>query len=529
MLHYGSRILKAAAVALIMSGTPALADEILDVRLGGRDIGSLDPAKTKTGDDEFVALQIFNSLVAPPRGTLNMALDQLQPQLAERWEISDDKKTWTFYLRPGVKWQKGYGEVSAEDVKFSYERQLDPDLGGVHGASFKDIDTIEVIDPLTVRFNLKQGNAFFHAQALTPGFGRFIVPKAAVEELGEDFDTNPVGSGPFEMVEYQPQEGITLKAHEDYFLGRPPMEELHFHYIPDNNAATIAFIGGELDLTSGQRTPEWVDQVTKAVPDAQLIALSPGSLQFLHLNMTVPPLDDVRVRKALAYGIDRSAWAKVFGEISGPLETIVPQSFYGAIPLDMVPEDLRYEYNPEKARELLAEAGFPDGFSIDAIISERDDYLTNMLMVQDMVRAIGVEINLQVSDHATYHANLREDRGTIVELSTGIAPSAPAVINEFLHSAAAVGKPSALRNFSHYGDVGGSVDELVEAAVSETDTQKQLELLYEAQLQILRDVPVIPKQTARLISVVQGEIDLGYEPVGGFGQHEFATARRVEN
>ncbi|WGF87825.1 ABC transporter substrate-binding protein [Marinivivus vitaminiproducens] len=514
-----------AAIAATLS-VPVSADE-LNLRLGARDIGSLDPALTKTGDDETVVLQIFNALVAPPRGTLDLTIENLQPQLAESWEISDDKRTWTFHLRPGVMWQKGYGEVSAEDVKFSYERQMDPALGGVHGASFKDIGSIDVVDPLTVRFNLKQGNSFFHGQALTPGVGRFIVPKRAVEELGDRFGTNPVGSGPFEMVEYRPQDGITLKANEDYFLGRPPMDELKFHYIPDNNAATIAFIGGELDATGGERTPEWVEQVTQTVPDARLISIAPGSLQFLHLNLTVEPLDDLKVRQALAYGIDRDVWGQVFGVLSGEFETIVPQSFYGAIPIDMVPKELQYNYDPEKAKTLLAEAGFPDGFAIDAIISERNDYLTNMLMVQDMLRKIGVEINLQVQDHATYHANIREDKGTIVELSTGLAPSAPAVINEFLSEAAAVGKPSALRNFSHYGAVGGNVDDLVAQAVAETVPEKQLELLYEAQLQIQRDVPVIPLQTAPLISVMQGDIDLGYEPVGGFGQHEYATARRT--
>jgi peptide/nickel transport system substrate-binding protein len=91
-----------------------------------------------------------------------------------------------------------------------------------------------------------------------------------------------------------------------------------------------------------------------------------------------------------------------------------------------------------------------------------------------------------------------------------------------------VGKPSALRNFSHYGEIGGNVDELVTQAVAEPDAAKQMELLTEAQLQILRDVPVLPLQTAPLLSVMQGDIDLGYEPVSGFGQHEFATARRVE-
>jgi peptide/nickel transport system substrate-binding protein len=101
------------------------------------------------------------------------------------------------------------------------------------------------------------------------------------------------------------------------------------------------------------------------------------------------------------------------------------------------------------------------------------------------------------------------------------------VINEFLHSAAAVGKPASLRNFSHYGEMGGSVDKLVEQAVGETDAKKQIELLKEAQLQILRDVPVLPLQTQPLVAAIQGDIDLGYKPVSGFGQYEYVTARRV--
>lgn len=507
----------------------ASAQEVLNIRLGARDIGAIDPALTVTGDDETVVLQIFNSLVTPPRGTMNMELDQLQPGLAERWEISEDMTTWTFYLRPGVKWHGDYGEVSAEDVKFSYERQMDSTLGGVHGASFSDIDSIEVIDDLTVRFSLRHPNSFFHASALTPGFGRFIVSKAAVEALGDDFRYAPIGSGPYEFSEYRPQEMVILRAFDDYFGGRPEIDELRMRYIPDNNAATIAFIGDELDVSSGERTPQWVTQMEQARPDANLITMLPGSLQFLHFNMKVEPLDNPLVRKAIGHAIDREAWADYYDILSGPLTAIVPEEFFGALPYDQIPVELRYSFDPDLARELLAEAGYPDGFQIQALSSERDDYLTAMLMVQDMVRDVGIDIDLRVVDHATYHANIRDDMGTIVMLSTAIAPTAPAVINEFLHSSAAVGQESALRNFSHYGNLGGSVDDLVEQAVSETDADLQRELLYEAQLQILEDIPVFPLQTAPLLSVMQGDIDLGYEPISGFGQHEFGTARRVRD
>jgi peptide/nickel transport system substrate-binding protein len=528
MLRRATLLSAAFAVPALFAGAShAQSGDTLNLRLQARDLGSIDPALTKTGDDETIVLQIFNSLVTTKRGTMDIEISQLQPELAQSWEISPDKRTWTFRLRPGVKWQKGYGEVSAEDVKFSYERQLDPALGGVHGASFKDIAAIDAIDALTVRFTLKEPNAFFHATALTPGFGRFIVPKKAVEALGERFGRAPVGSGPFEFVEYRPQESIVLRANRDYFRGTPPTETLRFRYIPADNAATIAFIGGELDQTGGPREPRWVEQIQKQRPNSVISVMQPGSLQFLHFNMKVKPLDDVRVRRAIAHAVDRRLWASVFGVVHGPLPAIVPEEFYGALKAADIPADLRYDHDLAKAKALLAEAGYPNGFTIEALSSERSDYRQNMLMVQDQVRKVGINIQLKIVDHASYHAAIRKDEGTIAMLSTAIAPTAPAVINEFLHSAAAVGKPASLRNFSHYGVLGGTVDALVDRAVGETDVARQLDLLKQAQLQILRDMPVLPLQTQPLVSAIQGNIDLGYKPSSGFGQYEYATARRV--
>ena len=353
------------------------------------------------------------------------------------------------------------------------------------------------------------------------------MPKKAVEKLGAEFERSPVGSGPFEFVEYRPQESIVLKANKDYFKGAPPTETLRFRYIAADNAATIAFIGKELDQTGGPREPRWVEQIQKARPDAVISIMQPGSLQFIHFNMKVKPLDDVRVRQAIAYAVDRKVWASVFGVVHGDLPAIVPEVFYGALKTSEIPPDLRYDFNLAKAKALLTEAGFPNGFTIEALSSERSDYKQNMLMVQDMVRKIGINIQLKIVDHASYHAAIRKDEGTIAMLSTAIAPTAPAVINEFLHSAAAVGKPASLRNFSHYGEMGGSVDKLVDQAVSETMSSKQLALLKEAQLQILKDMPVLPLQTQPLVSAIQGNIDLGYKPLSGFGQYEYATAKRV--
>ena len=114
----------------------------------------------------------------------------------------------------------------------------------------------------------------------------------------------------------------------------------------------IAFIGKELDQTGGPREPRWVEQIQKARPDAVISIMQPGSLQFLHFNMKVKPLDDVRVRKAIAYAVDRRVWKSVFGVVHGPLPAIVPEEFYGALKTSEIPAELRYDFDLAKAKAL---------------------------------------------------------------------------------------------------------------------------------------------------------------------------------
>jgi peptide/nickel transport system substrate-binding protein len=513
------------AFGLLPGLAAAQAGGILRTGLDARDVGSLDPALTKTGADEQIARQMFNSLVAPPPGTMDGSLETLRGELAERWEISPDRRTWSFWLRPGVKWHRDYGEVTAEDVKFSFERQLDRRLGGSHGSNFRDIERIETPDPLTVVIRLKESNPFFHVDALLPNFGSFIVPKRAVEELGADFARRPVGSGPFEFVSYTPQDSIVLRAFPSHFAGRPPLDEVRFRYMPDNNARTIAFIGRELESISGARDPRWVDRIRSAAPGSIVDVLMPGSLVFIYFNMSRRPFDDIRVRQAVAYALDRRLWARAFGALAGPLPGIVPEGFFGALPAEGIPAELRYVHDPDRAKRLLAEAGFPNGFQVEAIASERADYRQHMLMVQDQLRRVGIDVQLRMLDHAAYHADIRRDRGSIVLLSTGIAANAATVLGEFLSGAAVVGKPTANRNFAHYGDIGGSIDAELSAAIAAPDTARQVALLREAQVKVLRDLPVFPLMTLGLVSARQGTLDLGYRPVAGYGWYDLAKAR----
>jgi peptide/nickel transport system substrate-binding protein len=513
-----------AFFAVLSQGLAQDTQSALRIGLAGRDIGSMDPAFVVGNVDEFIARQIFNTLISPPPGTLQTTLEEIQGELAESWEISDDNKIWTFHLRRDVQWHKGYGEVTADDVKFTFDRLRDPETGAAYATNYINIDEVNVIDDYTVQFVLNEPSAFFHVTTLMPRFGPYIVPRRAVEELGENFALNPVGSGAFQFGSYQPQDHVVVTAFEDYFRGEPPINQVTFFLMPEASARTLAFMGGSLDIIEGARDPGWVTDLEQRQPDAIYDALMPGSVQTLFFNMSRPPFDDLRVRQAVAYGLDTSEWQESFGVLSGRLWGAAPEEFYGGLREEDVPEELRYDYNPERARELLAEAGHPNGFQISMFISEREDYSSNMLLIQDQLRRTGINIDLRVIDHTTYHADIVENLNPLVFFSTSQPPVIVPILQTFYVSDAIVTKPEGNRNFSHYGDMVGSIDGLLDEAIAEADPQRQLEIFQEIQLQLLRDLPAVPIQTLAILFVRQPWVDLGFTPTAGLGHYPLETA-----
>jgi peptide/nickel transport system substrate-binding protein len=512
------------SASLLAATSGALSQEQLRLGMSARDVNSLDPAFSTGNVDEFIVRQFFNTLVAPPMGRLDVTLDQIEGELAESWEISEDSKAWTFKLREGVQWHGGYGEVTAEDVKFTFDRLRDPEVGSPYSNSFEIIDEVEIVDQYTVTFHLTQPSAFFHVTSLLPRFGSYIVSKAAVEALGDDYRTSPIGSGAFEFTGYDPNESVRGRAFEDYFRGKPEIDEVNFLLMPESSARTLAFFGDQLDIIEGARSPGWIQDLQRQKPDSIFDALRPGSIQNVFLNMTIPPLDDLRVRQAIAHGLDKAVWQEAYDVLSGPLWGPVPEEFYGGLAEADVPTDLRYNYDPERARSLLAEAGYPDGFTIEAFISEREDYLSNMLMMQDQLRQIGINIDLRVVDHTSYHNDINEGQNTLIPYSTSQPPIAVPILQAFYHSDAVVTKPTRNRNFSRFGDIGGNIDEALDAAVSELDPESQLEQFRDIQLEIMRELPMVPLQTLAVLWVRQPWVDLGFEPQAGLGHYQLEQA-----
>ena len=218
---------------------------------------------------------------------------EVEPDLAESWTLSPDGTVWTFKLRKGVQFHKGFGELTAEDVKFSFERQINRAPGTRFGVNLEVIKSIEVVDPHTVQIALKAFDPIFLLRMVGYQQG-YIVSKKAVEKYGEQFKWNPVGTGPFYFERHSPREKIVLKAFDKYHGGRPQIDEVHWFDVPEDATKLIGLEKGTFDLLYPEAvTADFADQVKKmgAVIDRR----GPGGQERFYINMTKPPFDDIRV------------------------------------------------------------------------------------------------------------------------------------------------------------------------------------------------------------------------------------------
>jgi len=483
----------AAGLTATLLATTAMAQSVIKAGVAQRDLGAMDPAFGIGNGDEFPIRQVFNVLVGPKNGTTDLRIDQLQGELAEKWDMAPDARAFTFHLRRGVQWHRGYGEVTSDDVVFTIQRMKDPKTGTAYGANFREIVAVEAPDSHTVTIRLDKPNPFFYAFALMPRFGGYIQPRKAVEELGDKFRHNPVGTGPFEFSSYEPKQKVVLRAFDKHFEGRPKVDQLEVLFLPETASRTLAFVKGDVDMIEGATVPGWRNSVQRQQPNVVFDAGRPGSIWAFHLNMTRKPLDDIRVRKAIAHAIDQRAWIAAFGDFVSPIYGIAPFGYYGSMgPEDVPKDDWPFVYDPDKSKKLLAEAGLPNGFSIDMFVTEREEYKSNVLIIQEQLRKVGIQMNMRVVEHTSFHNDIRKDLNSMVMYSSGQPPLAQAVLNAFYKSTAIVGKPTRNMNFSHYGDIAGNSDALMEQAFQEVDDAKRVSLLKQVQIEILRQVPAIP-------------------------------------
>jgi len=483
------------------------------------DLDTMDPAFAVPDMTYSAGNGVFNGLVRLKPGTLDF--DKLEGDLAESWEISKDGLVYTFHLRKGVQWHRGYGEFTAEDVKFTFDRLKNPKLGAPYAAKFLIVDEVKVVDKYTVQIILKTPSAFFIMdQALAYQAGMILCKKqgdkTGLKKLGLDI----IGTGPFMFEEYKAKEKITFVKNPNYFRGAPTLDRIEMFFMPNVASRTMAFVKGDLDAIYGKRDSFWVKDVKKT-KTAIVDAVPLGSGSAIHFNMTKKPLDNIKVRKALALVADRQMFHDFFGDIWTEMTAPVPPAYYASLPKDKTPKDLLYQGTVAEAKKLLAEAGYANGFKMTSYVTTKPYYKAIMEICQELWKPLGVDFEVKVVDHTTFHANIRKDMNHVVIYYAGRAPVADSYLTQFYYSKSAIGQKTQVTNFSHYGTVDAdgdgtidSIDNFIESARSELDQQKQMDLYYKAQLQLLKHVPSKPLQELTKVFVRHNWFDPGVKIEG---------------
>ncbi len=469
---------------------------ILRYGLNSRDARRLDPMAGPNSADKTIVETIFNGLVRTTPGLVNP--EALEPDLAESWEHSKDLKSWTFRLRKGVEFHKGFGEFTADDIVFSLSRAKSKKTDRYY-KSYRNFGEIKTLDKYTVRIQLKKPTsaASFLPKLLDWQAGMVLSRKAA-DKLGKKMKTNPIGTGPFVFKEHLPQERLVVVRNENYFRGKPKLDQIVFYFLPNSSSRMLAFKAGELDIIDMDREQRAVDQVKG--PGVVIDSFTPPSVYKLHMNRRMKPLDDLRVRKAIAYAINRNEIVKFLGEdVADPLYSVIPSFFVGG--LQNVPENLKYSHNPDKARKLLAEAGLPKGFTIDPVfVSERSQFRRPMEIIQNQLKQVGIKITIPIVAHPTGHKKNDDGSNPIILRAASRFPTADFILEEFFLGG---GK----RNFSRFN----GADAELKRAQGETDLEVQKKLWREAQIKILEDLAAYPTHMQNIIAARKSNVDLGYK------------------
>jgi len=486
------------ALAAVATGAMAQSGQTLRVGMAAQDVGRLDPHFAVSTIDRVVVAWMFNGLVRFAPGSIDPA--GIEPDLAERWESSPDGRTWTFHLRRGVQWQGGFGELTAEDVVFSLRKAANAQTSAF-AADFRAFETVEAVDPYTVRIVLKE-NVPSMLGILTNYSGGFIVSRRAVEQRGADFARQPIGTGPFALERVTPNQSAELTAHGGYFRGAPQIGRVSYRFIPSDASRDLAFQNRELDLNYGRADQTWINR-TRQIPNTKVDVFEPGELAIINLDVTKPPFNDIRVRQALAMSINRAELVRYRGQdVAREGLSLVPRGYLGftsEVPL--------LQPDPNRARQLLAEAGHPNGLTVRVIHTQLPEMLNMMQVVQQQLRRSGITLDLQVVEHATFHQQIRQNLSPMVYYSAARFPVADIYLTQFFHSRSIVGTPTAVTNFSHCNQA----DQQIDAARVSTDINEQRRLWAEAQRILVQNVCGVPLIETLLVFARRDNLDYGYE------------------
>jgi peptide/nickel transport system substrate-binding protein len=337
----------------------------------------LDPtAEAAAAVDEVVYANVFEGLTRiGPEGAV-------KPALAESWTISDDGLTYTFELREGAKFHDGTA-LDASDVVFSLDRARAEDSTNAQKALFSAIEKVEATGDTTVVVTLSEPSGAF---LYNMGWGDAVI---VAPESADTNKENPVGTGPFKLDNWQRGSAITLTRNADYWGDQAKLDTVTFRFIPDPAAATAALLAGDVQAFPNLPAPEAIAQF-EADPRFTVVIGSTEGETILSTNNKKPPFDDVNVRRAMAHAIDRQAI--IDGAMFG-LGTPIGTHFAPHNPA-YVELSETYEFNPEKAKALLAEAGFEDGIKATLKLPPPSYARRGGEIIASQLRDVGIDLEI---------------------------------------------------------------------------------------------------------------------------------------
>ncbi|MGI8483399.1 MAG: ABC transporter substrate-binding protein [Thermomicrobiales bacterium] len=472
------------------------------------DITTLDPHMASSTPDRSLVDMVFNGLVRFKPGDASTFEPDIATAIPEP-KMDGDKQVWTFTLRDDVKCQASSTAgtdaytLTADDVIFSLKHTADKTTsstaGNYAGWTFAKVDaktiTITPSEPLSASLFLPQVANYS---------GGYILCQKPYEALGADKSKlNPVGTGPFSFVSYTPQTSVVLTANDDYFRGKPKLGGVEMRFIADTTARELALQSGELDVINGLPEAQWVDRIN-SMDGFKADVFGVGEAVWINLNVENEILKDPKVREAILLAINRDSHVALAGApVAAPIYSVVPDGIVagGLNEQQATDAGVNYQQDIEKAKQLLAEAGYADGFEMKLVTSEQPGYRTQYEVLAEELRQIGIKINLEVVQHAAMHELIRQGANPIT-IYIAYRPTADTYLSLFFTTSGGT------TNFSKF-----TVDDLVAKARAEMDPEKQAEIWRQANIEILKNFAGYGLMYTNQVYARSDKVDYGHELV----------------
>ena len=500
--------------------------DILHFAVHVSDMGSMDPHFAAASQDRSVADMVFNGLLRYEPGNA----PHIEPDLATgmpELTMENGHQVWNVTLKKGVMFHKGpmtsAYELTADDVVYSFTKAAD-DRRSAYAGDYEGI-TVRKVDDYTVKFILSEPlSSILFFPKITNYNGGFIVSRKAMEAMGDAaYSRHPVGTGPFRFQAYVPGKTLNLAANEDYFRGKPALAGVEVFFMPDTEERKAGLLNGTLDVIIGSGNKGFAKKLLQHNGIA-IDTHGVGEVTTIYFNTRIPPMDDIKVRKAIAYALHKESYLNLYHhDFAGYVYSPVPAQFLpgGLTKQDVNLLGLEYKENVKKAKKLLTEAGYPNGFVLDLVASEKRIYSNNYHILHEQLARIGIVCNIKVLPHPEMHQEIRKHPKPIV-IYTAWRPNADVFLTRFFHSDALLVsgvKPDT--NFSSYT----KIDDLIEAARHEINPEKQISMWHQAQIRILNDMVAYPVIYANMRTPRRDYVDYGHPVVSSMALYPQFTEK----